>query len=218
MFTFIRKIKETWNDYGFEIVIVVCIVLILSLGIYHKFIKKSEGSWTKDTFNDVLLTHQILSNPSKMYNKLNSTQNYSTNLNYHSSSPSSNYSSSSSRESKGETECRRVLQMIFNRPFNKSRPDFLRNPVTGNKYNLELDCYDHQLKLAVEYNGEQHYNYIPYFHKNKEAFLNQKYRDDMKRRICKENNIVLIEVPYTIKTKNIANYIKSELVKSKYLM
>lgn len=114
-------------------------------------------------------------------------------------------------ESKGEIECRRVLEKIFNKPFNKARPNFLNNPVTGGNFNLELDCYNEELKIAVEYNGVQHYKYVPYFHKNKEAFLNQKYRDDMKRRICKEKRIILIEVPYSVKVENIEMFIKNEL-------
>ena len=114
-------------------------------------------------------------------------------------------------ESKGEAECRRVLQYLFKKPFNKARPDFLRNPVTGGDFNLELDCFDPELRIAVEYNGIQHYKYIPYFYKNKEAFLNQKYRDDMKRRICRENGILLIEVSHEIKLEDIKKYIENEL-------
>jgi hypothetical protein len=118
------------------------------------------------------------------------------------------------RESKGELECRRVLQFLFKRRFDKERPNFLRNPVTGGDFNLELDCFDPELKIAVEYNGIQHYEYIPFFHKNKEAFLNQKYRDDMKRRMCRENGIVLIEVPYTIKIEDIKGFIEKELIRN----
>ena len=70
------------------------------------------------------------------------------------------------QESKGEKECRKVLENLFNKPFSKSRPDFLRNPVTGGNFNLELDCYNQELSLAVEYNGIQHYKYVPYFHRN----------------------------------------------------
>ena len=43
--------------------------------------------------------------------------------------------------------------------------------------------------------------------------MTQKYRDDMKRRMCIENNIILIEVPYTVKNENIENYLKKELKK-----
>jgi hypothetical protein len=122
------------------------------------------------------------------------------------------------KESKGEIECRRVLENIFNRSFTKDRPNFLNNPVTGGNFNLELDCYNPELKLAVEYNGIQHYKYTPYFHKNNEAFLNQKYRDELKRRMCKDNMITLIEVPYTVKVENIKDYLIKELFKHGYIM
>lgn len=118
---------------------------------------------------------------------------------------------SSPKTSRGEAECRRVLQKYFKKPFNNCRPDFLRNPVTGGKFNLELDCYDNSLKLAVEYNGAQHYKYIPYFHKNKEAFLNQKYRDELKNHLCIQNNVKLINVPYTVPIKNIEEFLLKKL-------
>jgi len=114
------------------------------------------------------------------------------------------------QESKGELECRRVLETLFKLPFSKARPDFLRNPVTKD-YNLELDCFNPELKLAVEYNGTQHYNYIPFFHRTKDAFNNQKYRDHMKREICEKNGVVLIEVPYTVKVEDIEEYLLKEL-------
>lgn len=117
------------------------------------------------------------------------------------------------KESRGEVECRRVLRKLFNRPFNKARPDILRNPVTGGEFNLELDCYDPELKIAVEYNGEQHYKFNKFFHSNKEAFENQKYRDYMKREMCLKNGIKLIEVPYTIKTEDIESYLLYHLTK-----
>ena len=126
-------------------------------------------------------------------------------------SPSSYSGQSPKKESRGEAECRRVLQKYLQKPFPNCRPDFLRNPVTGGNYNLELDCYDQNLRLAVEYNGAQHYKYIPYFHKNKEAFLNQKYRDELKRHLCKENKITLIEVPNTVPINNIESYLLGKL-------
>jgi hypothetical protein len=113
------------------------------------------------------------------------------------------------KDSAGEIRARKYLEQVFNKPFPKSRPDFLLNQVTGAKYNLELDCFNPELRLAVEYNGSQHYNYIPFFHKNKEAFYNQKYRDELKRIRCKDLGIMLIEIPYT--EKNIENYLDSQL-------
>jgi hypothetical protein len=115
------------------------------------------------------------------------------------------------KESKGEIECKRVLESIFSRPFPKDRPDFLKNPVTGGNFNLELDCFNKEMRLAVEYSGAQHYKYIPYFHRTKDAFTNQKYRDEMKRSKCKENGITLIEVPYTVKIEDIESFLRREL-------
>jgi len=65
----------------------------------------------------------------------------------------------------------------------------------------------------VEYNCIQHYKYVPFFHKTKDSFYNQKYRDDMKRRLCRENGITLIEVPYTVKFEHIRGFLIAELKK-----
>lgn len=114
------------------------------------------------------------------------------------------------KESRGETECRKVLENYFGQKFPKMRPDFLRNSVTGN-FNLELDCYNDKLGLACEYNGVQHYKYTPFYHKNKDAFQNQKYRDYMKKDLCTKNGVKLIEVPYTVRVEDIKTFIISKL-------
>ena len=120
------------------------------------------------------------------------------------------------KQSSGERECRRVLEKLFNKPFISVRPDFLNNPVTGGKHNLEIDCYNEELNLGVEYQGAQHYKFNSHFHKNKEAFMNQKYRDDMKKRMCKDHGVVLIDVAYTVKVEDIERYLKRELRKRGY--
>ena len=114
------------------------------------------------------------------------------------------------KDSKLEIACRSALQRMFKRPFDKIRPDWLRNVVTGGKWNLEIDCYDEELKIAVEAQGRQHYEFIPYFHRTYETFLNQKYRDEIKRMKCKEQGVILIEVPYTTKDEDVENYLRSE--------
>jgi len=178
------KINKIWKEHGFEIILGFCIAFILIYGLWQK-IKGTQGTWSKKYYS----LHPISNNV-----KTNNDQ-YTKNK----------------KESKGEIECRRVIQNLFKRPFPKARPNFLRNPVTGGNFNLELDCFNADLKIAVEYNGIQHYKYVPYFHKNKEAFLNQKYRDEMKRQKCRENGIILIEVPHTVKIENIKGFIENEL-------
>ena len=72
--------------------------------------------------------------------------------------------------------------------------------------------------MAVEYNGIQHYKYTPYFHRNHDQFTNQKYRDDMKRRMCKDNGVYLIEVPYTVKLPDIEEFIINACKKYKFII
>jgi hypothetical protein len=112
-------------------------------------------------------------------------------------------------ESKGELECKRSIQKLTGKEFVKVRPSFLLNQIT--KQNLELDCYNDELKIAVEYNGKQHYVYTPYFHKNKEDFVNTQYRDMIKKDLCFKNGVKLIVVPYTVKYQDIELFIKRNL-------
>ncbi len=118
------------------------------------------------------------------------------------------------KDSKLEIACRQALVRMFGKPFDKIRPDWLRNSVTGGKWNLEIDCYNEELKIGVEAQGRQHYEYVPYFHRNYDTFMNQKYRDEIKRMKCKENGVTLIEVPYTVKEKDVENYLRKEFVKA----
>lgn len=185
------NLLSLWKCNGFEILLCGCILFMVFFGIYNKF-TDTQGTWKtrKDYFDE--LKFKLTQQPMRK-------------------------STGPPKESKGEKECRRVLEYLFKKPFKSVRPDFLRNPVTGGNFNLELDCYNEELNLAVEYNGVQHYKYVPYMHKNKEAFLNQKYRDDMKRRMCKDAGIILVEVPYTIEPHNIKKYLETELRKYKLL-
>ena len=114
-------------------------------------------------------------------------------------------------ESKGETLCREVATKVFGKSFKKIRPDFLKNNVTG--HNLELDIYNEELKVAIEYNGQQHYKYVPFFHKNYEHFLNQKYRDEIKKMLCKQEGIYLIEISYETDPTDIETTIRLEALK-----
>jgi len=113
------------------------------------------------------------------------------------------------RGSKGEKICREFLQNYFKLPFQSCRPHFLINPETDKA--LELDCYEGSLRLAVEYQGQAHYEHVQFFHKNYDDFIEQRRRDEFKASLCSRLGIYLIRVPYTINLKDIPNFILSRL-------
>lgn len=182
----INYIREKWEKHG---LVTITVFSIIFLCIYAVIRMGKEGTYNEYS-STPLWVRSITTLPRS----------------------TSQHQNKQKRESTGETICRSYLEKRFGKSFNKIRPDFLKNPVMGG-YNLELDCFNNDLGLAVEYNGIQHYKYTPYFHRNKDVFANQKYRDEMKRTKCKENDICLIEVPYTIQHANIPNFLESELVK-----
>ena len=65
-------------------------------------------------------------------------------------------------------------------------------PVVGTR--MTLDIYNDTRKIAVEVQGRQHDEFVPYFHKNKLAFKDQLQRDAKKREFCEINGIFLLEV------------------------
>lgn len=62
---------------------------------------------------------------------------------------------------------------------------------------LELDIHLPKQKLAFEFHGLQHYEYVPCFHDSEIDFRKQIGRDNAKRHYCKSYKIKLIEIPYS---------------------
>jgi len=106
------------------------------------------------------------------------------------------------KDSMGETVCRKILEFLFKKPFPKKRPTWLKY-----KRNLELDCYNRELKIALEYNGAQHYNENTFFDNN---LKERKEMDAFKVKKCAEKKIFLIVVPYTIKSNKLYTLIRNK--------
>lgn len=83
---------------------------------------------------------------------------------------------------------------------------------------LELDGYNDELKLAIEYNGSQHYIYTPtLFHREEGSFEAQQNRDQKKKNECIELGIELITIHYKLNTfDKIREYIESKLLELEY--
>ena len=96
-----------------------------------------------------------------------------------------------------ELICIHLIEKIYpGYNFHTVRPKFLLfekdNP-------LELDGYNEELKLAIEYNGIQHYKFTEHFHRGGVEDLNyQIKKDKFKEEKCKEQGICLITIPYTM--------------------
>lgn len=113
---------------------------------------------------------------------------------------------------KYEEECRRIVEEIYQCSFPSVRPAFLKNPVTNK--NLELDCYNEKLKIAVEYDGSQHARYNPHFHRgDKWKFIYQVKKDDWKNLMCEKEGVTLIRIPHYIPFEKLEPYIKKKLQK-----
>lgn len=87
--------------------------------------------------------------------------------------------------------------------FENTRPDWLRNPETGHK--MELDCYCEELKINFEGHGIQHLVYPNPISKSKEEFESQVRRDLYKKEICDEKGIYHLEIPFYQVVKKGAN-------------
>lgn len=61
---------------------------------------------------------------------------------------------------------------------------------------LYFDFYIPLFNTAIEVHGEQHYKYVPYFHKDIHSYMQYRKNDMLKVDFCKINNIEIIELKY----------------------
>jgi hypothetical protein len=110
----------------------------------------------------------------------------------------------------GERITREFFEQLFDSKFQKLRPDWLINE-DGN--NMELDGYSLNLGLAFEHQGEHHYSTkLPY--SNAEGLAKRTRDDECKRELCRQNNVILVEVPEVPRLSpidSIKDYIKTAL-------
>ena len=98
--------------------------------------------------------------------------------------------SCSIRVSKSQLEILNLVSKI-------TRLKFKQNIYLPELKGLELDIYNHRKKVAIEYNGEQHYFRYSTEWKflKKEAILLQQKYDRKKKRLCKKLGIRLVIIP-----------------------
>lgn len=103
----------------------------------------------------------------------------------------------SKKQSKGSKVIEERLQQL-SISYEKER--FLENSLQR----FDFYIIHNSKKYAIEYNGEQHYKYNPFFHGHDiESFYKYQERDKKKEKYCKDNNIELITIPYTLSVNEI---------------
>jgi len=178
--------SEYWKNHGFMFLSILSLVIIFILFIYNWWTDK-RGTYNKP--------QKRLFGPMPK-------------------DPFFNYRQHTVRDSKLELAAKYHLEDIFQSPFYKIRPDFLKNEATGR--NLEIDLFNKECMLAVEIQGVQHYKFSPKFHLTEQHFHDQKKRDQMKAIKCRQYGIRLIEVPYHVKERDLRAFLHRELKKNGY--
>ena len=108
---------------------------------------------------------------------------------------------------KTEKICRDIFEDIMKLHFPKKRLKVLQG--------LELDGYNEDTKIAFEYDGKQHIEEVPFFHRKKDSFSKLRERDRLKDQLCIENDIYLVRIPHTYdfkNTKKLRDFILSQFV------
>lgn len=59
---------------------------------------------------------------------------------------------------------------------------------------MELDFYIEELRIAIEVQGQQHFQFVPFFHKDYDDFNAQQERDKDKAMLCRKNGIQLFHI------------------------
>lgn len=105
--------------------------------------------------------------------------------------------------SKGE---KYIFQLLTNAGIKFISQYKMLSPKIAKKSNLLIVDFFIELnnkQYIIEYNGQQHYSWIPHLQKCKNDFLLQIKRDEILRELCKNLNINLLEIRYDEPWKNI---------------
>jgi len=92
------------------------------------------------------------------------------------------------------TQVHSILTKLF--PDNPFKQVFCEHYINYKGIRLYFDFYIKKLNVFIEVQGQQHTQFVKHFHKDKEAFLKQKDRDNLKIIWAEENNFHLVRVNY----------------------
>lgn len=93
--------------------------------------------------------------------------------------------------SKGEDALEYILREEF-----PSYTLLSQYPIKINRKTLFIDFYIPSLKIAFEYDGPQHSQFVSHYHKTNSGLEDSLIRDRQKEKYCLENGITLIRIAF----------------------
>jgi|TARA_R110000824_G_scaffold244366_5_gene433126 very-short-patch-repair endonuclease len=95
-------------------------------------------------------------------------------------------------DAKSRSKIQRKVKLLL-QPFWMYDIVFEEMPLVGSR--MTFDFYNSNKRIALEVDGNQHYNYNKFFHAgSRQKFFQQIDRDDKKEVFCKTNDIKLIRI------------------------
>ena len=116
-------------------------------------------------------------------------------------------------QSISEKMFRCILEKVFNCSFPSCRPSWMKSDKMRC---LQIDGYNEELKIGFEYQGKQHFKFVPYFHKNIQKFERLQFLDKTKKHILEQKNIFMFYPIYKLKKENYLNFIYSSIKNTEY--
>lgn len=111
-----------------------------------------------------------------------------------------------SKLSSGEYKIKELLESL-NLSFEMQKTFYnCKNPKTNTK--LRFDFYLPDYNCCIEYDGEQHYKETTMC---SDSLSDRQFRDNIKNKFCKDNEIKLIRIPYTDFKKLNLEYLKNKI-------
>lgn len=98
-------------------------------------------------------------------------------------------------------------EVIIDTYLNKTNIDYHRQFTFPDLPKRFFDFYIPSLNLAIEFDGQQHYEFIPFFHRTQENFEERKRIDKEKNQYCLDKKIKLLRIPYA-EIDNLNNILK----------
>lgn len=97
------------------------------------------------------------------------------------------------KDSYGEIQVKNILEGLG---VKYKQEKLITVPIWGKDHLIRADFYLPKQNCIIEFNGRQHYEYMPEYHKSEGSFKYQQERDKELEKYCLKNNINLLVFRY----------------------